>query len=119
MNKDIVVQTQKQIIEGHSKDDIIEFISDSGEEEPEKIFAAALIKFSQHGLAEDAIKKGFACAAVQTLYQKMLEVGDFAGALSALKEFSKLNNLYDKEKGNQKKGKRARKDLFIDTSDLF
>lgn len=98
-NHDLVNQIQKQIIAGHNRQDILDFIEESYPS-VDAVLALnkSIVKFSDLNMLDTASKKGFAHAAIQSLYQKMVEVGDFSGALSAIKEYSKLNGLYEAKK---------------------
>lgn len=85
------------MIEGHSYSQILETLETWGL--PPKA-GTALIKAALHHLEKALLipahtKKALTEAAVWHLYQQMTMVGDFPGALSALREFSKLNSLHD------------------------
>lgn len=94
---EIIVQIQKQLIEGNKSKDIIDFIQKEYKvKNVEILFNQALAMIAEYAQADKDFLKGFAIVASKELYRKMIEVGDFSGALAAIKEFSKLNNLYER-----------------------
>lgn len=90
---------QRQILLGHAKLDILEWVKsqpytgDAG-----KIYQDSVDAFAGINSNDPEIKIGFTEAALKMLYQKMIEIGDYTGALAALKEYSKLNKLGEKQK---------------------
>lgn len=61
------------------------------DENPDRIFMAAAAEIqAAAAMPEDALR-GFALMATRNLYQKMNSIGDFAGALAAVKVLINLN----------------------------
>ena len=78
-------------------------------------YEKAIIKFAENSITNTDIKHGFAIAAIQSLYQKMLSAGDYPGALAAIKEFNKINNLYEVPRKRKPQEKQDASGGLIDT----
>ncbi len=115
---EIINQIRAQILQGYNQENILEFVEKEYRiKKPLLLFQKALMEFAKVHETKDSIKRGFAITAVGMLYRKMLESGDYPGALSAMKEFNKLNNLYvdiERKKPKFKKTKEGE-----DFSDFF
>jgi len=95
MNKEIIENVKKFIIEGHAENDINEFLA---AEEMSAAQVAKIIRAAWDGIIEDADvpnseKKAWCIEALRDLYRKMLSTGDYAGAKSAIKEIIALSDL--------------------------
>lgn len=97
-------QVKKNLIAGHDEPDILEYLTTNEEafngrplkEDEARLCVKAAWMLIEEGHSDDARRKrNLAEASLRMLYQKMLEVGDYAGALSAQKELNKLNKVYD------------------------
>lgn len=92
-SKAVIVESVKNwILEGQSMHNILTALKEnevSMKEVPEILESAQSEWRSLAKVDSDEIK-GFARAASMHLYKKMVEIGDYANALRALKELSKL-----------------------------
>ncbi len=92
----IVFQAYEQIIKGHMRENVLEFLQDAyqlTDDESIKIYDLAWAYLNKIAEGPTIVKFNFAESALLFLYQKMVSIGDYAGALAAVKEFSKLNAL--------------------------
>lgn len=75
----------RHIVAGHMVADIVELLSAEGVKQPDKMIAEAVeIVLKEKETALDD-RLAFAIAAARHVHQKMIEVGDYAGAVNALK----------------------------------
>lgn len=126
MDKETIIsEIQKYIIEGNKKTDIIERIKTEYKGDIPSLYQEAIERFSLVPIENKDIKLGFCQTSLLNLYQKMYECGDYAGALNAMKELSKLSNLYEYAKtlGNKsyevaKKKEDSLKNITIDITEL-
>jgi len=93
--REAVAQTIRNLLAGHSPTDVKEWLAEEAKPfEPEAIIREALEALRLLAAEPADTKLGFCQEAARDLYRRSIEVGDFAGALAALKEFAKLSNLY-------------------------
>lgn len=86
-----VEQIAKWILTGAREADVREAIAQTWpERDARPLIAAAIAEFSQAGQVSRAAVRGFAFEATKDLYRQMREIGDFAGALRALKQLVDL-----------------------------
>jgi len=79
------------IIQGHTEHDIIQAVhAQFPKHDPKKLIGAAMLRIADAGQAPPEVLRGWALEAYRSLYRRMLEVGDFAGALAAVKEIARL-----------------------------
>lgn len=78
-------------LQGASADDVIERITkDWGSKNPRDYIDAVFEAFAQTAAEDEMVARGWCLESARDLYCKMVECGDFAGALNALKEIAKL-----------------------------
>ena len=91
MNPDILRTVRGYFLQGAAVADIEEKVkTDWPKEDSANIIRAVLDDFATTGRQSKATIDGFCIDAARDLYRRMLEVGDFAGALSAIKELARL-----------------------------
>ena len=95
-----IAEVQRQLLLGHSKADICETLTAWGWNTA--LYEESVENFKGITTEDSQIKLGFTECSLKLLYQKMMETGDYPGALASIREFAKLNNLH-KAKTNQKK----------------
>ncbi len=87
---DPVEQTILWLLEGNRTPDIVEAIKENHPgDDPEKTIKAALAHFAEVGEADTTIIKGWCFEAYRELYRRMVDVGDYKGAIAAIKELRK------------------------------
>ena len=90
-DKEAAVKVYGMLLEGHSRPEIEEAIKtlypklDAGQ-----LVGTALTAFERLTNEPPRILKGWCLEASRDLYRKMLEVGDFTGALRAISEANKI-----------------------------
>ncbi len=86
-------QVIKWLVEGHSDGDIVDAIGQFWpDESAEDLINAGLDKITDAGKVEPALIDGWCLMARRELYRRMLEIGDFAGALRATEKIESLVN---------------------------
>lgn len=81
----------KWICSGHSLTDIEEAISAKlPGNKPDDLIKKAIEHIAESGKIEDAVIKGYAFESFKMLQSKMMEIGDFQGAMKAVKEIVAL-----------------------------
>jgi len=60
-------------------------------ENPDNIIALAVKEITDSGKEDPAFTRGWAMAATRELTRKMIEVGDFANALSGIKQLTRIS----------------------------
>ena len=91
MNADKIKTVRGYVLEGNQLQDIEEKIrADWPSEDPAALIEAVLSGFTKTGTQSKEVIEGFCIDAARDLYRRMLAVGDFAGALSAIKEIARL-----------------------------
>jgi hypothetical protein len=74
------------MLQGNSETDILETIATHfPQAEPRALIQEVMIQISNSGNVDPQIVKGFVFESARELYRRMLEIGDFANALKALK----------------------------------
>ncbi len=90
----LTAKVHRLILQGYGKSDVIEWIN---KEHPKENGAKLYKKVISH-LSDNTIGKaghlGFCRESVRFLYQKMVESGDYTGALRAIQELAKLSDSY-------------------------
>lgn len=91
-------QVYRLLIEGHGKIDIIEAIEEQfPDHEPNQLLAEAAKSFAVIAAEPLTTIKGWALESTRTLYRKLVEVGDYVGALRAIKQLTELAQLETKK----------------------
>lgn len=86
-----VEQISKWILTGNRDADVLEAIQTTWPgRDPGPLIATAIASFAAAGQVNRAAVRGFAFEATKDLYRQMREIGDFAGALRALKQLVDL-----------------------------
>ncbi len=86
-----VEQIAKWVLTGAREADVLEAVAATWPgRDARPLIAEALASFSASGLVDRAMVRGFAFEATKDLYRQMREIGDFAGALRALKQLVDL-----------------------------
>ncbi len=81
----------KWIINGHTEHDIIAAIRHHWpRRDARKLIGDAMVKITQAGQVAPETLRGWVFEAYRDLYRRMLEIGDYAGALAAVKEIARL-----------------------------
>ncbi len=84
----------KWILSGAMEPDILEAIEATWPgESPKPLIAAAIERFCKAGEMEPAAVIGWCFEAYRDLYRRMVEIGDFAGALRAIKLITELTKV--------------------------
>jgi len=80
------------IVSGHSHTHIAEYLKSVGEDDvsAKEIIAQAFEKLLDSAELPESARRGWCLEAYRLLYQKLVATGDYAGALKAVKEISKL-----------------------------
>jgi hypothetical protein len=88
---DQVNQVLKWILSGASERDVTEAVTNCYQTtDPQPLILAALHELRQAADADPQTIRGFCIEAVRDLYRRMLEIGDFTGALRAVKQLSEM-----------------------------
>lgn len=84
-------QVVKWILSGATEYDIAEAVVQSyPDENHAKLIGQAMTRITQSANFDSDIVRGFCFEATRDLYRRMVEIGDFTGALRALKALSDL-----------------------------
>ena len=76
-------------MEGHTEAEIRQALKELYAAPPSKqtaLITAVLDEFAQIGQADREVIRGWGLEALRHLYQKMVEIGDYANAMKAIKE---------------------------------
>ena len=88
-----VNQTIKWLLSGATHFDILEAIRSSYPgDDPAKLILDAMRLFEQAEFADARIVHGWCFEATKDLYRRMVEIGDYPGALKAVKQLSEMVN---------------------------
>ena len=88
---DQLKQVYAWVLDGHDEHHIREAIlAEWSDADPPMLLAAALDKLAQSADFNEALLLGFCLEATRHLYQRMLGIGDFSGALKAIQQLHKL-----------------------------
>ena len=93
-----ILVAMHHMIEGRSLEEIETFLRGQKVTRPVKVLDEARQRFRVVAEEEPGTRLGFLQAAVRSLFQRMIEVGDYPGALRALQELAKLSNAYQTAK---------------------
>lgn len=94
MNEKIIAKIQRLIVQGYSQADVLEWAKKEYPKEKEvALYKKAVACFSDHAMNK-VERLGFCLESTRYLFQKMVEVGDYNGALGAVKELAKLSDSY-------------------------
>ena len=86
-----VTAVVRWICSGHNLPDIHEAISEKiPGTNPQELIKQAMQQISESGRVPDDIIKGYAFESYKMLQSKMMEIGDFQGAMKAVKEIVAL-----------------------------
>lgn len=86
-----VTQVAKWIIAGHDASDITEAVRASKfDGEPGPLILAAMGRLKRAANFDPMIMLGWCVEATRELYRKMVESGDYAGALRAVKQMERM-----------------------------
>jgi hypothetical protein len=84
-------QVFKWILAGATKRDIAEAITQSWPDaQPSPLILAAVEEIRAGGRLDAQVVRGFCAEATRDLYRRMVEIGDFAGALRAVKQLADM-----------------------------
>lgn len=98
MKENIIAQVQRLIVQGHGKADVLEWLKkEHPKEKGEALYKKAVAFFTDHAMNKIE-RLGFCQESARYLYQKMVEVGDYSGALRAIQEVAKLSDSYETAK---------------------
>ncbi len=87
-----VHQVFKWIIAGHSEHDVRDAIGEAWPKaDPQPLIVAAIQRLADAGEYDAALVRGWCLEATRDLYRRMVEIGDFAGALRAVRDFSRFS----------------------------
>ena len=90
-NDPATYQTLKWITAGHDEKQIREALAAKyPDADPAKTLRAVMEHLANVGAADPQVIDGWCFESARDLYQKMVEVGDFANALRAIKEIHRL-----------------------------
>ena len=94
-----VNQTIKWLLSGATHFDILEAIHSSyPDDDPAKLILAAMLHFETAGKFDPTVVVGWCFAATQDLYRRMVDIGDYPGALRAVKQMLELTrHVHDNE----------------------
>jgi hypothetical protein len=88
------------LVQGYSVEQVKEWLSKEkkiGKKEAERVFIAVGKELAALAAGPKSHASGFCLAASRSLYQKMLSVGDFGGALRAVQEIARLSQIYEED----------------------
>ena len=78
------------LIEGQRTEDIVRFMRESFPScDPDQLLAAATARFEIVADADTKVIKGWCFEAFRELYRRMVDVGDYKGAITVIKELRK------------------------------
>lgn len=98
MKENLVSAVQRLIVQGYGKADVEEWLKkEHPKQKTDEIYKTAVDFFTEHAMTKSA-RLGFCQEASRLLYQKMLYVGDYPGALRATQELARLSNAYETAK---------------------
>lgn len=84
-------QVAKWILTGAREADVLEAIATTWpDRQARPLIVAAMDSFAESGQVSRSAVRGFVFEATRDLYRQMREIGDFAGALRALKQLVDL-----------------------------
>ena len=88
---DRIEQVFRWIVEGHTEQDVDEAVAETWPDQAaQPLIVAAVVKLAKAGKLDAGIIRGFCFEAFRELYRKMVEAGDLAGALKAVKEIDEM-----------------------------
>ena len=96
------VVTMRLLLEGHSRADITEKLAAEKVKDPRAAITEAMLQFAALSQEPRATRLGFCQEMARELLRRLLEVGDLAGAVNALKEYARLGDVYTEAKGTKK-----------------
>lgn len=92
-DEDSVVQVFKWVVAGNSETDIREALAEKFPgSDPVKCLTAVMVRLKSSGDADRDVVFGWCVESTRDLYRRMVEIGDFANALRAVKQMSDLVN---------------------------
>jgi len=95
------------MLDGFRDQDIAEYLRSNGLDhiQAAAVLEMAFVELTRSGRTEPEIRLGWCLEAFRETYRKLMEIGDYVGALRAIKEIALLSGVYP-EKGKPKdKGK--------------
>jgi len=98
---ELTAEVVRLMLEGHSLSDVVEYMQKKNESlTAEEASAWAYSWFEQSADIPEKSRTGWCLEAYRELYRKMLEIGDFNGAIKCVTEIQKLNKTEIKPKNN-------------------
>ncbi len=88
------------LIEGHGNANIIEYLEtrEVTTAQAKSILEEALTKFVKSAALPKSLRRGWCLEAYRELYRKLVETGDYSGALKAVNDIAKLSDLLSSNK---------------------
>ena len=88
---DPVVQVFKWVLAGNAESDIVEALAATyPKADGTKVMAAVMTQFRESAEIETDVVMGWCIESTRDLYRRMVEIGDFASALRAIKQMAEL-----------------------------
>lgn len=97
-------QVVKWLVDGHDSNDVAEALEkEFPDADRKKTVQSAVGYIRKQGALDHAAVVGWAAAAYRELYRKMVQVGDFANAIRAVKELTALLKIKPPAPGDEAK----------------
>lgn len=97
-----VLEALREILRGHARGDVAELLEVAHPEvDGERIVQIAFDALAEVGKESPETRLGFCLEAVRELYRLARDAGDYAVALSALREIAKLGDAYGTTRATQ------------------
>lgn len=98
---ELTAEVVRLMLEGHSLTDVIEYMQKENKDlTGEQAAQWAFTWFEQSADIPEKSRLGWCLEAYRELYRKMVEIGDFNGAVKCVTEIQKLNKSDSKPKNN-------------------
>ena len=99
---ELTAEVVRLMLEGHSLTDVIEYMQKENKGlTGEQAAQWAFTWFEQSADIPEKSRLGWCLEAYRELYRKMVEIGDFNGAVKCVSEIQKLNKSDSKTKNNK------------------
>lgn len=93
--EEAVSQAMRLLLEGHARADIRELIAKAAPgQDPDRVLRLAVRRFAVIAKEPKQARLGFCQEAARELFRRMMDTGDYAGALRAVQELAKLSDAY-------------------------
>ncbi len=103
----MIIEIARLLIEVQSLADIKEYIESKGNKDSDKIISKAFAVILEDQNISQEIRQAWCLEAYRDIYRKLVETGDYSGALKAIKEIAALTKPSKKSQDRPMEGKEA------------